>query len=584
MTKKPLNRKTAKKGVNTKRKKQTKRPNPNSETYNLEEYRQKKQKKQAGNYNVKLNYNRPQQTPPPKAKLRVVEGNNTYSKDKQNPKNPQNAPRRRRKRRFNKAQRDMMISLVGVFLVVFVGVKLAQLYAKPTITYQEVASGMIDNSEIISGIIIRKESVYDSTSTGDVHYVTIEGEKVKKDGAVAVIADNQLISSTQGEIKQLDTDISQVQDKRVDVSDYQQQLYALSDDINTELTKYYKQQDTYTLQNLYSLRDNLDTIIGNKNYIYASDDFQEDWDLQQNRIDLSDKIDSYQNTVVAEVAGTVSYKIDGYEDISLDMDYDTYASLLKEMPDENMQLSASSAVEGEPLFKIIEGYTWEIITYIKTQESLSYIVGEKITITINQKNNMQLTGTITQKTTDEDYTKLVLEVSTNLNDFLSDRKISFSLGDTSAEGLKIPISAIIEKHTLLVPNDYIFMEGGKYGVLQVQNNGTTKFVQVNRQTIGETYTGILQDVNDSSVIQLYDEIKHPETDEIYTVGRIESIQGVYIINDGYANFKKIKIAIDNGEYAILTSDDSTSLKRLDQVITNPKGVEENQLIQNIENK
>ena len=67
---------------------------------------------------------------------------------------------------------------------------------------------------------------------------------------------------------------------------------------------------------------------------------------------------------------------------------------------------------------------------------------------------------------------------------------------------------------------------------------------------------------------------------------MQTVQGVYVVNGQFAQFKRIEVAMTNKEYAILTQDKGTKLKEFDQIISNPKNIKEDQLLKymNVQNE
>ncbi len=84
---------------------------------------------------------------------------------------------------------------------------------------------------------------------------------------------------------------------------------------------------------------------------------------------------------------------------------------------------------------------------------------------------------------------------------------------------------------------------------------------------------------DNYIIKAGDKLIKEGSKDIYTVGgNIDSLQGVYNINKGYASFKVIKIVYKSEEYAIVDSAYGYSISLYDHIVLNADTVEENEII------
>ena len=173
--------------------------------------------------------------------------------------------------------------------------------------------------------------------------------------------------------------------------------------------------------------------------------------------------------------------------------------------------------------------------------------------------------------------KCVFVSSDKLAAFLGNRHIRFVIGKNKAEGLKIPLKAIVEKNMIPIPTAYIVEEGHQKGVLK-RIGESYQFAPIQVQYTDETHTYVIQQLDNAQTIQLGQVIQEPTTGETHTVSGIETVEGVYVINGSYAKFKKVTIAMTNEEYAILEKGQGTTVKEYDQIISNPQRIREDQLL------
>lgn len=116
--------------------------------------------------------------------------------------------------------------------------------------------------------------------------------------------------------------------------------------------------------------------------------------------------------------------------------------------------------------------------------------------------------------------------------------------------------------------------GEKYHLPQPRAwEATTQFVEteIYEETETEYYL-------DDSTLRSGNYIVMPETGEKFAVSRTGTLQGVYNINKGYADFKQISILYDNDEYSVVKSNTNYGLNVYDYIVLNADMVKDNEFI------
>ena len=164
--------------------------------------------------------------------------------------------------------------------------------------------------------------------------------------------------------------------------------------------------------------------------------------------------------------------------------------------------------------------------------------------------------------------------------------IQFLIDDTS--GLKIPSSSITTKEFFVIPEAYV-MKGGKddqdgFMVESFGEDGhsTQKFVAPTFYSItdGMVYIDPNQGsfTSNESFIKAGDRIIIPDSNDLYQVGNTAELEGVYCINQGYTQFRKIKVLYANEEYTIVEEGTTFGLTIYDRIVLNAEAVKEDQVI------
>ena len=163
-----------------------------------------------------------------------------------------------------------------------------------------------------------------------------------------------------------------------------------------------------------------------------------------------------------------------------------------------------------------------------------------------------------------------------------------------------PKTAIIEKEFFVVPSMCIINggENGGKGVLRetYNENGepNTEFIPVtiysekteaqiqgieltednpNYESLSKKYVYL-----DDTILKSGDNLLVEESSEKFTIGRIGSLNGVYNINKGYADFKVVNEINSNEEYSIVRSDTQYGLLPYDYIVLDASSVEADDLV------
>lgn len=551
---------------------------PYGDTYSNREYNNpysEKSSRQSTSYEQIATAKSPEQR---KAEIR--------SKNKITRKQAQQQAKRRRKRMIQK----VLVAMVITAFITYAGIKTMDLFRYPSVSYQTVQIGVIDNSNLLKGIIFREEEVMNSTRTGDIHYILSEGEKVANKGSVCLVANRDEIKSLKNQLYSLDHSLYNKQDKRSDLSYYQADVYQINEVLKKEMDVFAESKYWDNPKSVYELRQTLDKTIEDRTALYVQDESKTTEGIKGNRQEIVNSLKDNQSAQKASMSGIVSYTLDGYE-TKLDteslnkMDYEQYKNLLAATKKLEVSLPTLSAEVNKPLYKIITDDKWRIATYVENEKVTSYDVGKYYNIYFEEAKQEFIRFKLESKQEEGEMTKLVFTSNDYLVDFLPQRTIDFSIGKNRAEGLKIPLKAIVEKNMLAIPNEYLVEQGSGKGVLRKQNQ-TNVFVPLNIQYSDDDFSYIMQEIDNLEGISLGSTIEHPQGTKSYTISEMQTDQGVYVVNGQFAQFKRIEVAMVNDEYAILSKSKETKLKEFDQIISNPKNIREDQLLKhmNIQNE
>lgn len=220
-------------------------------------------------------------------------------------------------------------------------------------------------------------------------------------------------------------------------------------------------------------------------------------------------MESGSEYVTATTSGTVSYRVDGLEDV---LTTENFGNFNKEFL-ENLNLKVGQTIaSSEEMGKIIDNYNCYIIFNSDTEEANSAEIDDSIQIRL--PNSDVVTARIANIIEETDGSRTIaLRIEKDVQELISYRKISLDIIWWSAEGYRIPNSAIkeIDGLSYVVRNRNGYLDKMIVKVLRKNSEYciVKQYTTEELQELGFTNTEIYNMKN----INLYDEILLNPTEE-----------------------------------------------------------------------
>lgn len=422
----------------------------------------------------------------------------------------------------------------AIFL--YMAVTLIMYLTSNNITTYQVVSGPLAKNKTYTGLVIRDEEVITADSAGYVTYYARDNAKVKKNGIVYSIGDSKTNSVS---MELTDSALDSIRRK----------MSAFTSNYN--LTDY---NDIYSFK--YELEGSLlqhagVSTSGNKNATLGN-----------------------QTLCAAVEDGIVMYSMDGYEDYDISTlrksDINTKSHDLKKLKTEK-KISA-----GDPVYKIIKSETWSLCIPLTANEIIQLSDRSTIRVKFLKDNVTQIANFIIHTNKDGTYWG-ELKFNSGLIRYTADRFLEIELVTNSQSGLKIPISSIVQKDFYVIPEAFMTKSGNSSCFLiqssqDKENTGpVARYLTIYEHTNGHYYV-------DKSEVSEGDIVTMPESNNRYIIGKTESLQGVYCINKGYAQFRKIIMVDKNDEYCIVETGTSYGLSQFDHIVYDSSSVNEQEIL------
>lgn len=393
----------------------------------------------------------------------------------------------------------MLLAFIAIVLIViFVkrGINVLQNISQICV----VENGSLKFEEDAYGYILRDE-------------VVLQGENCKN-GMVQIISEGQRVAKNKptfryysnGEeeiIKQIAT-----LDDEINADIETSGLTIFSTDItNLEVQIEQIVDSMYKINDLEELQDKkseLDTYISKKTKITGnlSPSDSHIKSLIEKRNALETQLSSASEVINSPISGTVSYRVDGLEEILSVTDFSYLnTEFLESLNTKANVIVATSTEKG----KVVNNFECYIACPMNSEKASVAKVGDKVTLSIPVCEELS-SEIVYISEEDNDKRVIVFKVSENVEELIQYREVSLDVIWWNYQGLKISNSAILEE------NDIPYVEKTKAGYTE------KIYVKILRQndtySIVENYTdeelvelGLdMEKINDRAKLNIYDEI------------------------------------------------------------------------------
>lgn len=348
--------------------------------------------------------------------------------------------RRKKKKRF----RFIFISFVLLYLVFR---SVPALYASNLKTTL-IEEGSIEESIDLEGLIVRNERIYRSDGDGKVNRLIDEGERVKVGTKIAEITlsnDESALTSKLNEINEKINAIEKVNEENKSQSDNEKAVQNVDSLLKTIQESVI--EGDYAQVN--SLKEQLYESMG-KQVKVSGDDTLARKSLEQLKEEREKlKKDIKDNTIncFSQEAGIVSFQTDGLEEILSGNNINNYSvdDFIKAKANIKNTVDDDKVNVGEPIFKIMDNYSWYLIGYIDEKKQISYLEkGDNVTFVIDGENN-RVNGRVIKISTVKGQAFVVAKFNSHFHNYYNLRNVDVKIIKSNSEGLKIPNKAISEK-------------------------------------------------------------------------------------------------------------------------------------------
>lgn len=439
--------------------------------------------------------------------------------------------------RFKKRKNINIGIIVFLILFLYVAINVYIYFTKEQLSIYEVHEGTTAIDNHITGLILRDETIVKSQKAGYITYYQEEGSRIAKNMAVYSVDENgqlyNIVSNSDIPITLSDKNKAEI---KHDVRSFENNF----SDTNFASVYDFKENAKSTVLDILN-----STVVNESKELIAESGSAYTYDM-----------------IASDKSGIISYYIDNFESVTTDNV--TEAMFDTEQYKRTSLRTTDMMAKDTPIYKIITSETWQLILPLsKTQYGLLK-EKENIIITVLE-DDLKINAALTLKKTDSGY-YANLTIDKYLSNFLGDRYLDVEINFDSVEGLKIPVTSVVERDFSVVPKDYLCYGGDSNdkGLIKktYSKDGEIKFPF----TKADVY---YEDDNiayvDAELFEPGTTLKSPNNNEEFTIAETKKLNGVYNVNFGYAVFKQIEILFENEEYCIINKDTKDGLSAYDHI-------------------
>lgn len=435
------------------------------------------------------------------------------------------------------------IIIFGVIFIYLVISVIIYATTDKTVIY-EVYDGSLTVDDSYTGFIVRDERVVEADYSGTVNYFLKNNHRAGRNTIIYSIDETGRVAE---KIKEMisdelsDTGLTQIRE----------QLFTL--------TQNYKSDN---FSDVYATADS----ISNSIYELRADNIVDNLDLFAQETENTE----FFHKITSDESGLVVYYVDGYEQFN---ENGLKPELFSNESYSNVNLQTESIINAkDSAYKLISSDIWYIYIQLDETKAARLANSKEVNINFIDDNISCRAAFEVINVGGLSYGKI--KMTKYIPDFSSRRYVNIELEQPTASGLKVPTSAVFRKNSYSIPRKCM-SDSGAFVIRQYDTSGNVYLKSVFPTIYYADEDNYYVSMNDFEAGQT---VTIADSDDIFTVGIINELDGVYCVNKGYAVFKAVTIIDKNNEYCIIEKGTDYGLAIYDQIVLNYKTVKESEII------
>ena len=362
-----------------------------------------------------------------------------------------------------------------------------------------IENGKISSSDEAEGYIIRDEKLFQGENyKNGISQIKTEGQRVAKGDPIFRYYSNNEQNLVK-KISELDSQIQEAMEEGNNI--YSSDIAVLEKQIEDNIQLI---ANTNNMSEITEYKKNINSALTKKAKLVGDLSPSGSYikKLISQRTKYEEKLNSGSEHIKATVSGTVSYKIDGLEEIltpdSLENLTEDY---LKSLNLKTGEIVPTSEEKG----KIVNNFYCYLATVISSEEANNAQINDNVKLKLSTGDEVK--ASVEYISEQDNGKRLIVFKTTKCVDKLIDyRKISFDIIWWSADGLKVPNTSILkeEDKTYIIRKRVGYSDKIPVKVLKESKNYSIieNYTSLELKELGYT----AEEINNAKTIGLYDEI------------------------------------------------------------------------------
>lgn len=387
--------------------------------------------------------------------------------------------------------------IIIIFLICLL-YNVVSLFINPSDTFM-IENGKISSSDEAEGYIIRDEKLFQGENyKNGISQIKTEGQRVAKGDPIFRYYSNNEQNLVK-KISELDSQIQEAMEEGNNI--YSSDIAVLEKQIEDNIQLI---ANTNNMSEITEYKKNINSALTKKAKLVGDLSPSGSYikKLISQRTKYEEKLNSGSEYIKSTVSGTVSYKIDGLEEIltpdSLENLTEDY---LKSLNLKTGEIVPTSEEKG----KIVNNFYCYLATVISSEEANNAQINDNVKLKLSTGDEVK--ASVEYISEQDNEKRLIVFKTTKCVDKLIDyRKISFDIIWWSADGLKVPNTSILkeEDKTYIIRKRVGYSDKIPVKVLKESKNYSIieNYTSLELKELGYT----AEEINNAKTIGLYDEI------------------------------------------------------------------------------
>ena len=332
-----------------------------------------------------------------------------------------------------------LLSLI-IFAVIFCIYKIIKLLINPTESFL-IEQGIIEQSESVTGYVIREEQVIKTSSSEQEKLVQIknEGERISVGEEIFryEVKNEQELNE---KIRELNNQIQKAMEGQIEIPS--SDIRALDKQIESKINGIQKNNN---IQEIKEYKTDINLYITKKAKISGELSPAGSYinNLINQRIETENQLKNNSKYEKAPSSGIVSYRVDGLEEKLTFQNLDSITSeMLENLHLITGQIVTTSTKEG----KIIDNFECYIAISTKSDEAKKAKIGDNVKLKL--ATNKEIPAEVARIKEEKDGRLVIFKINQGVEYLTGYRKISLDIIWWKEQGLRVPNSSIIYENGL----------------------------------------------------------------------------------------------------------------------------------------